>query len=1580
MLLLYAAAVASDEVRLSIVAPRPSSCIAGGAVHVKAHLLVDGDTAAFLDTHGHDTVCFTLSPSNDAQRVCHPLLSNVPVVFDGLNQQGCYTLSATLLPSGDHGSGERVLERVRFAVSGADAVKRCTLACGWINDGVSRTDGTAGAGAGENRRVAAEDAVVHFLAPRNGTVVVHDTPMLVALSAQGFEVPAHGAVALEMVLAGESAPFFEHTVSSLSPFDISGAPLGDLLLRATLLPVGGGRAATTVVRITVAEQGAHTGQSYRRQEGFRLIYAGQHWSSAGGGSGQGSTLPNTAALRELLVSAVPALGVRSIIDAGCGAMHWQPLVLARLQRETKHTVAYHGVDIVPELIEKHRATFADQLEWTFASTDLAHDAAVLPAYDLVVCKDVLFHNTNAAVAKILRLVSASGSKYLLATSHTDVSGTGALNANRTEVGTDGRAMELGGFRPLDLEHSPFGLPRPELMLLVAEPDRASAPDLFVGLWSLPLAVRSNAPPAQVLVHFDVNVGGANARFALRRDDGSQPWSARLAFCTPPTARVVECVHAARFHVGAGLDVLALRAAEDIGVRPPPRSLPASWSGALTTALKALAAADGSDAHVLDANPAEDDGLFMAFASALHARIAVAALLLGSERGRPLSNTRNMVDAGLRLSGVSLVPGALTAWRSVPGALARSEVPPLALRARVELNAQGSVVLVGHVLEHRKTLESLLDEFGSLRPRCIILKLLSAVGSRTLSIAALLGKHASHYSFTSGSEVSVGTVNEPAHEVVFTERVGSMATTGSGTFASSETIFFLCSLDSEVPLRVGLTSAGRHLATLLQATFRQLCPTRAVVVGPVGSLSGEGPLHVVVTQAIDGGCSDSWDWYCQTEAHTIVQAYAKALHIVWVGEPWDMSSVRSAADGALKDVTLVHTQRDCGTECVYIPVVSVSFAHRLRNVMHDLVRPRWVAVDEPTRKFAAYMYARCDGLERPRRESFFDLLSKYKPVDALGACKSTPRERFVRSKRRHRDDYLDAAVEAFQEYRFVVAFENQAVKGYVSEKLANAMLANAVAIYSGAPDVSSLFNPRSFIDCSALDLAACVDLVRCIDQNETLYRQMLAEPRLAKGQLANPFSWEATHAEYATGRGFPAQLGRALDKQLRARAELASPQAHVAVVGIDRPTRGARLPTTTVVIRATLDLLAAAGKDFLGTHGDTAQLCFALHDADVASRQLQKLCVELWVATITMRDVHVGAYELRAWMRSASGEVLSPISSTQFEVVSPGGSSGGVPPPPRRLLASKREVTAAVPFLDSFTPSPASSTVFARRHSCAPSGRRRSSVVIGVKVAAWMFSTRAAIRETWMRRGREQGVDAVVWFIVGRATSSTRLDVGRLEAEAKTHGDMLLEADINVTDSYITLVQKTVTFMVWASRRYEFDHMMIVDADVFIRLDTVVSALADSPHERFLAGQVWKEQFRRRIRPVREPDMRNYLPKSVYPMDELPPFAYGGHYVVSSDCVDFIVTNRHALRGVGDLEDVSVSFWLLAMQVHPEHATQFGDAHTTACADTLASFAGITDNAMRAMHSNLEKGAPLCVGFDPRTWTRAVRLTIDHDST
>ena len=1437
---------------------------------------------------------------------------------------------------------------------------------------------------------------LHFLAPRDGAAIAEGTALLVALETSGgFRVPIDGVVHLAVLREDSDVPLFEQTLEGIAPFDLSSAPLGDLVLHATLRAPGG-VVAESIVKVAIVEQRrAVERRSYRRQEGFRLIYAGGHWSDAGGGSGQGSTLPMTAALRALLFDLVPALGVRSFLDAGCGAMHWQPLVLERLQRQAGHHVAYRGVDIVPELIERHRVTFAHQPSWSFANEDLAQEQRAAgpeslpqPSYDLVMCKDVLFHNTNEAVLSILHRVSTSGSAYLLATSNVDPGGSGALNANRTALGTDGRAMELGGFRPLDLEQAPFGLPRPEVMLLVASADGTSPPDIFIGLWSLPLPPRPavRTTPLLPLVEVTIAVAGAAAHFSLRPDEDGRPWSTRLVFCTPPTAPALECVRATWHHVDAGIDVLRLHGeeealVEEVGKRPAPPRITSAPAVALQSLLTEIAR--GDDVWLLDANPAQDGGLFAAFASTVDRRIAVAALLVGSAaQVHPPQLVRDMVNAGLLASRSTLATRASSAWGTVPDLLrARREGMPLALRARVHLQPDEELAkLVGHHV----TLEDLLSEFGAARPRCILVQLESEHldGTAVVNAAALLGIHAAHYDGTATMDEAGSSVVELVFRLP-ASKLQPHTTAAVAANAGSEA--FVCTMSGaeSQPLRIGVTVAGVHLLHLLETTYRQLCPTRSVIVATVGSFMPTQKLHVIVIQAIDGGCSDGWDWYCQTEARKVIEAHPDALHILWVGEPWEMSAAVSVAEsGVFKDVTLVHTRRDdCTLTCVYIPVVSVSFAHRALHTVNDLNSPSraTTAAAAPAQKFAAYMYARCDGLARPRRERFFDLLSKYKRVDALGSCKSESRARFVRSERRHRSDYLDRAVEAFEGYRFVIAFENQDAEGYVSEKLANAMLAGSVAIYAGAPDVGTLFNPRSFIDCSALDLISCVELVRDVDMNETRYQKMLAEPRLAHGQLALPFSWDARHPEHATPRGFPAQLGHALHLQHQSR-QGGEPSSALAKVGIERPSRHARLPTTTVVIRAFLEVLPGGGEDFIDKYGDSARVCFGLYSTDHPEHALQELRMELWVATITMRDVQPGDYELRAWLESASGGTLSATTTTPFAVIAPPSAGGVLPRPSSSQLALEREVTAAVPFLDEFTPSPSSSDVFARRHNCAADARRRRALVVGIKVAAWMFSTRAAIRETWMRRGREKGVDAVVWFIIGQPNTNANVDVARLEAEAEAHGDMLLASDVNVTDSYITLVQKSVTFMVWASRRYDFNHMIITDADVFMRLDVVAKALATAPRERFLLGQVWKEQFRRRIRPVREADMRNYLPTSVYPMDELPPFAYGGHYVVTPDCVDFIVRNRYDLRGVGDLEDVSVSFWLLSIGVHAEHAPLFGDAHSTQCTDTLASFAGINDDAMRAMHANLEAGAPLCRGFSQGDWVRRVKLTRDHDGT
>ena len=274
------------------------------------------------------------------------------------------------------------------------------------------------------------------------------------------------------------------------------------------------------------------------------------------------------------------------------------------------------------------------------------------------------------------------------------------------------------------------------------------------------------------------------------------------------------------------------------------------------------------------------------------------------------------------------------------------------------------------------------------------------------------------------------------------------------------------------------------------------------------------------------------------------------------------------------------------------------------------------------------------------------------------------------------------------------------------------------------------------------------------------------------------------------------------------------------------------------------------------------------------------------------------------------------------------------------------------------------------------------LVVGIKVAAKDFAYRSAIRETWMRH-RLAATDTRIWFIVGTpAASTTHALLDELQAEAVAYQDMLLGPHprllesragpypwtvFNVSDSYYTLVQKTVTFMEFALRTYpNFGFLMILDNDVYLRLDMlmeVLRALDMRNRTRFFAGQVWQSQYGRPLRPQRDPDLKNYLPWRLWPLRDLPPLAIGPHYLMSRDCAEFIAMNKETLRGIGTLEDVSVSVWLRGYGVSPEHVRWFNNAKNFGCVEGLVSLSDLSPEAIRKIHSNLADGRPFCHGME-----------------
>ncbi len=193
---------------------------------------------------------------------------------------------------------------------------------------------------------------------------------------------------------------------------------------------------------------------------FETILRTNAWGSAESVSGPGSERARAALFQAEFSALVGRLGIRSLLDAGCGDLNWIPALDLPLAR-------YVGVDVVPALLVESRRRHGRQ-GWEFRSADITCDP--LPRVDLVFCRDCLVHLPLADVARAMDNFGRSGSTWLLATTF--------LTRTNVEIG-------VGDWQPLNLEAAPFNLSPP--IALIDErcpPDRGDYSDKRLALWRL----------------------------------------------------------------------------------------------------------------------------------------------------------------------------------------------------------------------------------------------------------------------------------------------------------------------------------------------------------------------------------------------------------------------------------------------------------------------------------------------------------------------------------------------------------------------------------------------------------------------------------------------------------------------------------------------------------------------------------------------------------------------------------------------------------------------------------------------------------------------------------------------------------------------------------------------------------------------------------------------------------------------------------------------------------------------------------------------------------------------------------------
>jgi hypothetical protein len=229
------------------------------------------------------------------------------------------------------------------------------------------------------------------------------------------------------------------------------------------------------------------------------------------------------------------------------------------------------------------------------------------------------------------------------------------------------------------------------------------------------------------------------------------------------------------------------------------------------------------------------------------------------------------------------------------------------------------------------------------------------------------------------------------------------------------------------------------------------------------------------------------------------------------EPWDTSFV---AARLLIDCKLSRSLLPPSTsmDILYIPFYSLSFSQRFLHSPFDLLKSSSsTTTSYSKRKFCAFLAKNC----MLERLELMRLLNRIDKVDALGSCGSdkatknspeTTKLSVLGFETVDNFSYLDRAVQAYQEYKFVICVENSRIVGYVTEKIVNAFLAGSIPIYIGAPDIETHFNPKSFINCNRIDMSECVKLVRKVHENETLYNEMRSHASLPGNVLGKGFDW------------------------------------------------------------------------------------------------------------------------------------------------------------------------------------------------------------------------------------------------------------------------------------------------------------------------------------------------------------------------------------------------------------------------------------------------------------------------------------------
>jgi hypothetical protein len=220
--------------------------------------------------------------------------------------------------------------------------------------------------------------------------------------------------------------------------------------------------------------------------------------------------------------------------------------------------------------------------------------------------------------------------------------------------------------------------------------------------------------------------------------------------------------------------------------------------------------------------------------------------------------------------------------------------------------------------------------------------------------------------------------------------------------------------------------------------------------------------------------------------SIIPKFISSFPIVYFF-PKYLRLVKKISKGQIKNAYAMIQNDIKGDNILILPYFLSMFYYK----MPKLIKKNNQKIN-PRKKFCAFIVSSNSSRERVK---FFKMLSKYKKVDSYGRVMNNMGDLIFKK------EWQDTHSDILKDYKFIICFENNFHNQYICEKLPNAMLANAIPIYRGAPDIGEYFNTQSFINYDDYgSYRKMIDRVIELDNDDKKYQEFLKQPWFKQNKI------------------------------------------------------------------------------------------------------------------------------------------------------------------------------------------------------------------------------------------------------------------------------------------------------------------------------------------------------------------------------------------------------------------------------------------------------------------------------------------------